>query len=68
MAAAVLTSMPGNATWDQCIIGNTYDSLGNFSKAIEYAIEYHVQNLTIAKDVGDRAEAGQGEQESRVHV
>jgi hypothetical protein len=42
--------------------------LGNFSNAIEYAIEYHAQNLAIAKDVVDRAKAGQGIQESRVHV
>ena len=36
-------------------LGNTFDSLGNFPKAVEYR-ERHLQ---IAKEVGDKA--GEGE-------
>ena len=32
-------------------LGNAYKSLGGYEKAIEY----HTQDLTIAKEVGDRA-------------
>ena len=37
-----------------CILGRAYDSLRDFSKAIEY----HTQHLAIAKEVGDRAGEG----------
>ena len=46
--------MPGNASFVYCILGNAYQSLGDFHKAIEY----HGQHLAIAKEVGDRAEEG----------
>ena len=35
-------------------LGIAHDSLGDFSKAIEY----HTQDLEIAKEVGDRAGEG----------
>ena len=35
-------------------LGNTFDSLGNFKKAVEY----HNLHLTIAKDLGDKAWEG----------
>ena len=54
VAAAVRTSMPGNASFVHCILGNAYQSQGDFSKAIEY----HTQHLAIAKEVGDRAGEG----------
>ena len=51
VAAAVRTSMPGNASFVYCILGIAYRNLGDFNKAIEY----HAQHLAIAKEVGDRA-------------
>ena len=36
------------------MLGNAYDSLGDFSRAIEY----HTQDLAIAREVGDRAGEG----------
>ena len=51
VAAAVRTSMPGYAPFVYSILGNTYHSLGDFKKAIEY----HTEHLAIAKEVGDRA-------------
>jgi hypothetical protein len=39
------TSMPGNAAWVYCILGNAYQKLGNISKAIEY----HAQDLAIER-------------------
>jgi hypothetical protein len=36
VAAAVQTSMPGIASFVYCILGRAYDSLRDFSKAIEY--------------------------------
>ena len=54
VAAAVRTSMPGNASFVYCILGHAYFSLGDFNKAIEY----HGQHLAIAKEVGDRAGEG----------
>ena len=36
------------------LLGNAYDSLGDFSRAIEH----HTQHLAIAKEVGDRAGEG----------
>ena len=35
-------------------LGNAYDCLGNFKKAVEY----HNQDLSIAKEVGDGAGKG----------
>ena len=65
VAAAVRTSMPGNALFVYCILGNAYYSLGDFNKAIEY----HGQHLAIAKEVGDRAgEQGVREPRQRVSV
>ncbi|CAH3196420.1 unnamed protein product, partial [Porites evermanni] len=37
-----------------CNLGNAYDSLGDFQKAIEY----HERDLKISKEVGDRAGEG----------
>ena len=37
-----------------CNLGNAYESLGDFQKAIEY----HEQHLKISKEVGDRAGEG----------
>ena len=37
-----------------CNLGNAYDSLGDFQRAIEY----HEKDLSIAKDVGNRAGEG----------
>ena len=54
VAAAVRTSMPGNASFVYCILGIAYQSQGDFNKAIEY----HAQHLAIAKEVGDRAGEG----------
>jgi hypothetical protein len=48
VAVAVRASMQGNASFVCCILGNTYDSLGDFNKAIDY----HGQHLAIAKEVG----------------
>ena len=50
VAAALRTSMPGDAAVLYCILGNAYQSLGDYAKAIEY----HTQKLAIAKEVGDR--------------
>ena len=36
-------------------LGNAYDSLGDYSKALEH----HTQDLAIARQVGDRAGEGQ---------
>jgi len=46
--------MPGNASYVYCTLGNAYQKLGSFSQALEY----HTQDLTIAKEVGNRAEEG----------
>ena len=54
VAAAVRTSMPGYASFVYCKLGNSYLNLGDFAKAIEY----HTQDLAIAKEVGDRAGEG----------
>ena len=54
VAAAVRTSMPSMAAWVYCILGNAYQSLGSFFKAIEH----HKEDLAIAKEVGDRAGEG----------
>jgi tetratricopeptide (TPR) repeat protein len=54
VAAAVRSSMPGDASWVYCTLGNAYQSLGDYAKAIEY----HTQWLAIAKEVGDRAGEG----------
>ena len=54
VAAAVLTLMPSITSWVYCTLDNAYDSLGDFSKAIEY----HTQHLAITKEVGDRAGEG----------
>jgi tetratricopeptide (TPR) repeat protein len=54
VAAAVRTSMPRVAAWVYSTLGNAYQKLGSFSKAIEY----HTQRLAIAKEVGDRAGEG----------
>jgi tetratricopeptide (TPR) repeat protein len=54
VAAAVRTSMPSKAAWVYCILGNAYQSLGSFSKALEH----HKEHLAIAKEVGDRAGEG----------
>ena len=61
MAAAVRTKMPGLASFVYSTLGrayghlgNTYQSQGDFSKAIDH----HAQHLAIAKEVGDRAGEG----------
>ena len=54
VAAALRTSMPGVASFAYNILGNAYQSLGDFSKVIEY----HTQHLAITKEVGDRAGEG----------
>ena len=54
VAAAFRTSMPSIASFVYGTLGNAYNSLGDFSKAIEY----HTQHLAIAKEVGDRADEG----------
>jgi len=46
--------MPGYAPFVYSILGNTYHSLGDFKKAIEY----HTEHLAIAKEVGNRAGEG----------
>ena len=53
--------MPGCASFVYCTLGNAYQSLGDFSKAIEY----HTQHLASpkckvqsAKEAGDRAGEG----------
>ena len=53
VAAAVRTS--SKAAWVYCTLGRAYQNLGNFSKALEY----HMQHLAIAKEVGDSAGEGQ---------
>ena len=50
-AAAVRTSMPSMAAWMHCTLGNAYQSLGNFSKALEH----HMEHLAMATEVGNRA-------------
>ena len=54
VAAAVRTSMPDCASFIYNKLGNAYQNLGSFSKALEY----HTQDLTMAKEVGDRAREG----------
>jgi len=54
VAAAVRTSMPGNASFVYCTLGNAYWSQGDFNKAIEY----YTQDLATAKEVGHRAWEG----------
>ena len=54
VAAAVRTSMPSKALFVYNTLGNAYDLLGDYAKAIEY----HTQHLTIAKEVGNRAGEG----------
>ena len=54
VAAAVRTSMPGKAAWVNSTLGRAYRKLGNFSKALEH----HKEHLTMAKELGDRAEEG----------
>jgi tetratricopeptide (TPR) repeat protein len=54
VAAAVRTAISGNASFVYCILGNVYQSLGDFNKAIEY----HGQHLAIAKKVGERSGEG----------
>ena len=54
VAAAVRTSMPGYASFVYYTLGSAYQSLGDYSKSIEY----HAQRLAIAKEVGDRAGEG----------
>ena len=46
--------MPDYASRVYNTLGNAYQSLGNYAKAIEY----HTQCLAIAKEVGDRAGEG----------
>jgi hypothetical protein len=45
VAAAVQTSMLGNASFVDCILGNAYKLQGDFNKAIEY----HTLDLAIAR-------------------
>ena len=45
VAAAVRTSMPSNASFVYNTLGRAYQNLGDYAKAIEY----HRQDLTIAK-------------------
>ena len=54
VAAAVRTSMPSQAAWVYCILGNAHQNLGNFSKALEH----HKEHLTMAREVGDRLGEG----------
>ena len=54
VAAAVRTSMPSKAAWVYRILGNAYQSLGSFSKALEH----HKEHLTMVKEVGDRFREG----------
>jgi tetratricopeptide (TPR) repeat protein len=46
--------MPSIASFVYNILGRAYQSLGSFSKALEY----HKEHLTMAKEVGDRAGEG----------
>ena len=46
--------MPGVASFVYCTLGIAFHSLGDYSKAIEYDMEY----LTLAQEVGDRAGKG----------
>ena len=48
VAAAVRTSIPGDASFVYGILGIAYQSLGDFNKAIEY----HTMDLAIAKEAG----------------
>ena len=54
VAAAVRTSMPSIASFVYSILGRAHQNLGSFFKALEY----HAQDLSIAKEVGDRAGEG----------
>ena len=54
VAASVRTSMLSYALWVYSILGNVYQSMGDYAKAIEY----HTQDLAIAKEVGNRAGEG----------
>jgi hypothetical protein len=46
VAAAVRTSMPGYASFVYGTLGNAYQNLGSFSKALEH----HKEHLTMAKE------------------
>jgi tetratricopeptide (TPR) repeat protein len=50
VAAAVRTSMPGYASFVYYTLGSAYQSLGDYSQAIQY----HAQRLAIAMELGDR--------------
>jgi tetratricopeptide (TPR) repeat protein len=52
VADAVRITMPSNAAFVYCILGNAYYQAGRFDKAIEY----HTQDLAIAKELGWRLE------------
>jgi hypothetical protein len=54
VAAAVRTSLPSIAWSVYCTLGSAHHKLGNFSKALEH----FTQQLTMAKQVGDRAGEG----------
>jgi len=54
VAASVRTSMLSYALWVYSTLGNVYQSMGDYAKAIEY----HTQLLGIAKEVGDRSGEG----------
>ena len=51
VAAAVRTFVQRKASFVYCILGRAYQSLEDFSQAIEH----HMEHLTMAKEVGDRA-------------
>ena len=54
VAVVVRTSIPSMAAGVYCALGNVYQNLGNFSKALEH----HKEHLAIAREVGDRAGEG----------
>ncbi len=54
VANAVRTSMPSKASFVYCTLGRAFQMLGDYAKAIEY----HVQHLAIAKEVGARVGEG----------
>jgi len=49
------TSMPDDASFVYRILGIAYRNLGNFSESLEH----HKEHLTMAKELGDRAEEGE---------
>jgi hypothetical protein len=53
VAIAVRTAMPGCVSFVYCTLGNAYQSLGDFSKAIEY----HTQHLASPKSKVPRRRA-----------